>query len=265
MGGTRLLVGAGLVVIGWGATGGLLGGLVSTVLGLAIALGMTGRMHGIGFGARRQGVDSSEVYVYFWPVLISCAVIAVMMNADVMIVKKFFAGEQAGVYSKASLIARMIAYVSGPIVVAMAPKVAGQVAGAAFAARTFLRAVALCVLVTVCASGVCWLFPSLPLRILADSDDAALYPLVRLFVWAFAPMPVLFMLINFLMARTSFRFLLVVAPLSLAYVVSLWLRHPSYEAIVTTLGFAGLLVTLITAGFSWREIRRTDAGAVSGG
>lgn len=180
-------------------------------------------------------------------------------NLDLIVVKMAFTPDEAGMYSQASAIARMISYISGPVVAAMAPKIVSLSSRRSSVAHTFGRALGLCVLITVGAAGFCWLFPALPLRVLAPGGIPTLFPLVRIFVWAFAPMPVLIMLINFLMARRSFRFLFVLAPLCAVYALTIGLWHPGQFQVVVALGCAGVLLTAVTGGFAWAELRRESA------
>lgn len=70
--------------------------------------------------------NRKEITLYFLPALASNAFLLLLMNLDILLVKKFFAAELAGQYVAVSTIAKIIFYITGPITAVMFPLIATQ-------------------------------------------------------------------------------------------------------------------------------------------
>ena len=205
----RLVVGvAGVMLIGPRAVvamgGFALGVLLSALVGgWAVLRLMRGRE------ATLEPIEGPRRYVGL--TMLVYAGFALMANVDVILATRYFP-EQVGVVAMAGTIARTVVYLPMPIAIALFPKVAS--AGLSTVAdRSILdRALLLSAALVGSALAVCMIWPELPLFILygVRGAESSLLQLVRVFVGAMSPMPLVFMLASFEMAQRRF-----VAPLAL--------------------------------------------------
>lgn len=70
--------------------------------------------------------SKKELTMYFLPALASNAALLLLMNLDILLVKKFFEAELAGQYVAVSTVAKIIFYITGPITAVMFPLIAAQ-------------------------------------------------------------------------------------------------------------------------------------------
>jgi O-antigen/teichoic acid export membrane protein len=122
----------------------------------------------------------SEVYHYFLPVGITLLCFMVLTNIDLILVKHFFMPIEAGFYSIAQMVGKIILFLPIPVVMVMFPTLSSS-EGQAKALRTLRRS--LMIAFFLCAGAILlgFLFPSLIIRILSGKVYPECIPLVRLF------------------------------------------------------------------------------------
>lgn len=122
----------------------------------------------------------SEVYHYFVPVGITLLCFMVLTNIDLILVKHFFMPIEAGFYSIAQMVGKIILFLPIPVVMVMFPTLSSS-EGQAKALRTLRRS--LMIAFFLCAGAILlgFLFPSFIVRILSGKVYPECIPLVRLF------------------------------------------------------------------------------------
>lgn len=204
-------------------------------------------------------LDRKKLYAYFWPVFCSVGVLNLAMNADMLLVKRFFSEDTAGQYAQAGAVARLVCYITGPVLMAIFPKVvAGQCP--ADRKRLFFHGFGLSLLVVGAAVAGCLFLPQVPAVLLFKSRDPELLRLIRLVVLAFGPLPLFMVTVNYLMARKQFLFLRGCVPVLGLWFAAAILWHPDVTTVIVELGCAALLllaVSLLSAGIDFWTIQST--------
>ncbi len=116
----KLFFGIFLVSLGLKVNGALLGvilGSLAGILFLIIPLKPVFTENNVDYN-----IDFSQIYPYFLPTSIALLCFMVITNIDLILVKHFFDSAQAGHYAAASIIARIILYLPGAIILVMFPK-----------------------------------------------------------------------------------------------------------------------------------------------
>jgi O-antigen/teichoic acid export membrane protein len=187
---------------------------------------------------------------YFLQSLLMLGAFAVLMNVDVVLVRHYLP-EDSGAFARAATIGRAIIFLPMPIALALFPKVIskGEMSGTSRA----LLVKAFLLVGLIIASGVvaCTLFPKIPLTIMYKdtSDEAA--RLVRLVVWAMAPLGMTYLLVNFEMAQRRFKSTPHLCVLAAAYLTGVAFFHANVLqiiavlAVVSTLSAAALIARLV--------------------
>ena len=224
----------------WGVAAQGLGVLASVVLGLV----------GLAVVVREPSEEQHVVQgvgAYFVQSLVVLTGFAVLMNADVLMVKRFFEPELAGLFARAGTIGRTMIFVATPIAMAMFPKVASAGVANARDRRTLLHAI-LYVVVLISAGAVAiTLLPWLPLWVMYGDRNptAEMVMLVRSVAWAMAPLGVSCVLLNFELAQHRFGSAWGVVGCALGYVAGVAVFHDSLWQIPAVLGAMSVLSAVL--------------------
>lgn len=253
----RVAVGAALVV---GVAARAEFGLIAQAVGVVVSLSL-----GV-FGLRQVlgGAPAGEhvpgVKTYFFRSLLALAGFGVLMNADGILLKHYFAPEDAGLFARAWLIGRSIVFLPMPIALAMFPKVASAGETADHAWKTLLKALLLAGVVIGGAVVAGTLFPHLALLILYHdaAPEAWMLRLVRLVIWSMSPLALAYLVLNFELAQHRFRTALLVLPCALAYLAGVVVLHRSPFQVAAVLGVTSTTaLALLLMGLPWRRRQGT--------
>ncbi len=229
-----------VVVIGGTAVAGLMaqafGVLASIAVGLCALI----------IALRAHGSDSSWTFSgwgYFLMSLFVLSGFAVIMNADVSLVKRFFEPEEAGVFARAATIGRSIVFLPMPVAIAMFPKVVSSGLLPTGGDRHILgRAVFYTGGLIVSTALVCSVFIRPIWHVFTgEAPDAPTVLLARWVIWALAPLGLTFLLINFEIAQRRFRAPFIVVLIAGLYVTAVAIWHETFTQVLT-------IMTCVTVG-----------------
>lgn len=105
---SRLIIGITLVLLGLKASGALAASGISAIIGIILIFIPLKFL----FHKKNKPIDfnSSEMYKYFWPVLITLFCFTALTFMDIIIVKHYFSPLQAGIYGAASQMGRIVLF-----------------------------------------------------------------------------------------------------------------------------------------------------------
>ena len=195
---------------------------------------------------------------YFVKSLLVLAGYAVLANADICIVKHYFSPYEAGLFARGATIARAIVFLTMPITIAMFPKVVSAGSVSENTRKLFVRAIgyaaglilAACVGCTLLA-GPIWFF------FVGEWPSDASLGLLRMILWAMAPLGLTYLMLNFEMAQRRFQWLWMVIVCALAYVGSVIIWHDTVTQVVTVMAVVNVATLVIMGlGMPWKQ-RRT--------
>lgn len=239
---TKLGAGFFLVALGLRVFGALLGFVFSFLFSLVLSLfQLPGWLKRLKAEVTAHLPDRTEILRYFLPVGLSTLCFFILTNIDIILVKHFFTSAQAGYYSVAQMIGRIVLFVPGAIGVVMFPKI---VENHAKKINT-LSILKKCLFAVGGLCGGCaffaLVFPGLILRLLTGQTHIESIALVKLFAVSMS----FFALVNILMLyHLSLRninyvyFLCVVAFLQS---VCIWFLHSSLEQVLVILSVSSVL------------------------
>ncbi len=188
-GGIKLLLGILLVAGGWGVLGAMgaiaIAYFVTTLVSLFL----------ISFSIRRkeEKVDSqtnttenesssiSDAYRYFFPVGITLLCFMVLTQIDVILVKHLFSPIEAGYYSIAQMVGKMILFLPLPVVMVMFPKVSLLYAQRKKTLPVLIRSVLIASTLCILAILLSHFFPDWITQMLTGKTYPDCSPLIRLF------------------------------------------------------------------------------------
>lgn len=257
----RLIIGGGLVywvaasakwaLVGQGA--GIMASAGIALTGLWIILR----------GVHATGQALPGTHSYLWRTVVVMACFSFLMNADVLIVKHYFAEDQAGLFARAGTIGRTIIFLPMPIAIALFPKTVSDGAANAQHNRLLWKALFYTALIIFPGALVCTFFPQLPLGVLYRDwqPDAVMCRLVRCIIWAMCPLGLAFIVMNFELSQKRFRIILPLFLCAAGYLAGVVLWHAGVLQIVAVL--AAVSVATLLALAWWLPWKGPDIQVVS--
>ena len=113
----KLLFSIGFVLIGWKVYGAIAG----IILGTSVAFLLSFISLRDIYKSREENSNTKEIYSYAKPMLIITSIIVIFYSMDVILAKMLFSPEAAGAYAIASILGKMILWISVPVGKAMFP------------------------------------------------------------------------------------------------------------------------------------------------
>lgn len=246
----KFALGAALVFAGLG----LYGAFGAVALGsLAVLLASTIYLY------RQLGSASAtaatfeyrRAYRYVLPAALAGFCLTVPANADVVLVKHFFAGEAAGHYTAASVLGKILLFLPMGISTALFPKVSADHATAATDRldALFDRALTYAALVGAGGALAYWVASEPVLRVIFGPEYVAAAPLVRWYGLAMLAVVLAVIVLNFQLARDRMGFVYLYAVGSLVELALIWVLHASMVQVVQIVLAANAVLFLVGLAF----------------
>lgn len=230
----KFIAGVGLVAAGLGATGALGSFLFSALLLLAAGAWFSRAYY------RRQPPDAGygppprvgDIYRYIIPASLALLALAVLTNIDVTLVKSLFTPREAGYYSSAQLVGKIILYLATPLAVVVLPKAAGLQELKASSIHLLKRGLKLGLLLCGSASAVCWAAPATVSRLITGSSEPAIVALIGPFSLAMTSYSLLWVVIFYNLSIRATAFIKYLGVTAAAQVAAIYLYHPNLTAVL---------------------------------
>jgi O-antigen/teichoic acid export membrane protein len=245
--GVRLLIGLLFIWLGWGVKGALAASTVAGLVALLVAMWMLHPMWKKCSWSRLP----SEQGVLRYGVVAFCGMLAftILTNVDVILVKHFFSSEEAGFYSTASTLGRIILYLPVAVSTVLFPKAvechARKEDSSSLARRGVLLATLFCLPLVM----FYFAFPQLILRLLFGFlylNSAPVVGPLGLVMFLFAMVG---LLLQYYLSIQEHRFVVVVVAGTVGLVIGLYAFHGSLTQILMVLGGVGLSILLVGEGW----------------
>ena len=209
---TKLAIGFILMLSGLTVLGGLfgfLGGSVFSLSLLLISIAFFLKNHKRESEKQNQisKVDLLPIYKYFLPVSLSMLSFAVLTNIDLILVKHFFPPLDAGYYSLAQVVGKILLFLPSAISIVLFPKSIQSHVRHAEDYKLLHKSLWIGGLLCGGVSAFCFLFSDFVLKILTSQYNPVSSKLVGLFSLAMTFYALLWIVMNFLLARNNLRFI----------------------------------------------------------
>jgi O-antigen/teichoic acid export membrane protein len=232
---------------------GLVSALWAVVLGSCISLFVTSRpVSKIMDLAENDScqedyvLPQKELLSYAWQTFITSFFLNIFLSLDILLVKRYFTGEIAGKYAALSSVAKLIFFLTGPVVSVMFPMISEK----RTKGEKHYRALGLSIIVTSVVAllvlGVFSLFPYLVIKILYGQTYTTysnLLPQVGLFIVFYV---LINLFVNYFIAIKDFTFLWLFGVAIAAEVFFARIHHATLEQLIQVITFSlGGLLTLM--------------------
>ena len=244
---SKLLAGLLLVLAGAGVAGALSGYFFAPLLLL-----LAGSWLVRGYFRRRATPSAlpapamAPIYRYIIPTMLALLSFVVLTNVDVTLVKHLFSPLDAGYYSVAQMVGKIILFLPAAVALVVFPKAASLKALNSSSIHLFHRGLKLAALLVGSATAVCWLLPETVLRILTARTDPEIVSLVGLFALAMSFYSLVWLAIFYNLSIGSTRLIKFLLPAAAAQAAAIYLYHPSLQSVLILLNIFGCLSFLGT-------------------
>ena len=250
----KLIGGLALLYLGWQVTGGLLGYIFLPLMALFLGVIFLKDYYKKSnlFDVKPIPIEIGSIFKYFFPVSLAVFSFVVFVNIDVVLVKRFFLPDEAGYYSVAQIIGKILLFLPGAISIVVFPKSASLSAQNSSSKHLFRKGLILSALLCAIGAFVCIAFPKLVLGILTSKTFPQSISLVPLFAISMSFYALVNFSILYLLSIHKTKFVFPLFALALMQAVTIYLYHPDLKSILYILtAFA-----IISFGYLYREVSR---------
>lgn len=176
--------------------------------------------------------EKGDVLNYSWPVFLSTLFLAGIINLDIILIKHYFPGSDAGLYAATSTVAKIILYITAPIISVMFPMILEKKTKGEKHYRMLILSLGLTAVGALLILGIYSVAPGLVMKILYGSNYTQLYsylPQLGIFVLFYT---LVNLLANYYLAIKNFVFIIFMALATILILVWSTFYHPSILVII---------------------------------
>lgn len=197
----------------------------------------------------------SEIYHYFFPAGMTLLCFMLLTNIDLILVKHFFKPIEAGYYSIAQMVGKIILFLPIPLVMVMFPKLTNlgeqKDKGLTILTRSLRIAIFFCVITIL----VVFLFPTLIIRILTGKVYPECIPLVRFFSINMTLFSLILILLYYHLSKHKRGFLYPLFSLTVIQTVSILFFHKTLTQVLFAVGLVALCLLIVNFYLIYRPER----------
>ena len=231
------------VFLGYNIAGALGALLVSSLISLVIFYFPLRPF--ISLKIKESEINYGEMLTYLLPVAISYFCFTALVNTDMVLVKRYFLPEDAGLYSLAQMVGKIFLFLPGAISIVMLPRTSGLNAKNENTLSTIKKslfyALGLCLITALFYN----FFPAFVLRVLTGKAYPASVLLGRMFSLSMTFFALLFILIYYFLSVKDLRFIKYLVFLTLLQFLGIILFHQSLIGVQLILCINAILLFLI--------------------
>jgi O-antigen/teichoic acid export membrane protein len=253
----KLIFGALFMLWGWKVSGALWGFFATPLAIIIFALFVVPKIfkkEAAGLDIKPSGsVDLSAIYRYFFPVSLMLLCFHILTNIDVILVKRFFSGLDAGYYSIAQIMGKIALFLPAPLAVAAFPKITSLHVANKSPLKILYKSLFITAICCFVITAISFLFPEFILKIIAGKLNPVSKDLLGLFSLAMSFYALLFIMINFLIATHNLKFVLPLVFFAFLEAMFICIFHDSLKTVLSILvifSIISFLSSIFTVKFS---------------
>ena len=238
----KLLLGAGLVFLGFKVGGALWGFLISFLVPYFLSFFPLSFL--LSKSIKSPPVNDVELVKYGAPSALALFAVSSFITTDIILVKHFWSAEQAGLYSGLSLIGRVIYFLTAPIGLVMFPLIVQKHAKNEDYGHIFKLALLMVALPSIAITIFYFLFGNFTVNFFAKTDYLSVSKYLGLFGIYTTIFSLVAVITNYFLSikRTEVAWGVVIG--AIAQAVGIWLFHNSFLQIImiSTATVSGVLI-----------------------
>lgn len=236
----KLIIGVGLAYLGWRVFGALLGPILGitfayllSTYNLRLIIRSPAQKSFTPRGLKKYSLYSLGVVVFS----------TLLINSDVILVKHFFPSYEAGLFGSLSTAAKILLFLSAPIVTTMFPMIANLVAAGKSHWRLLLGSLTLVLATTTAILAVYIIAPGFALKVLFGSQFTAGAPFLAFYALGVMLYSLSSVLIQYYLSIKQRAFILPVIGATILEIGLIWFRHSSFSQVIANIVITQALLT----------------------
>jgi O-antigen/teichoic acid export membrane protein len=242
----KLLLGVALVSLGYGISGAI--GAVTLGLAIGFFLSLILLRSYLGNNKGNYNINFDSIYYYSFPSVIVMICLAIPSNADVILSKHFFTNMDAGLYTAASIIGKIVLFLPSSLYAVMFPK-ASKMHALKLSTRQLLdRCLIYSGILSGIAAGLFIVFPRLIVVIFGENYLYAI-SIMRLYVALMFFVSLIWVIAQYCLATNNLRYSYILLFFTVIELVSMAVYHSSPINIIHILLAFNLVLLIASYGY----------------
>ena len=243
---TKIFFGVVFVFMGFRALGAFLGFIFSVFFAFILSLFQLPpwvlKMKRKEYKDYKPHIKLKDIYGYFLPVSIGLIAYTLFINSDVILVKHFFSASDAGIYSIAQTVGKILLFLPGAITLVFFPLAVQHKAQNKKTAPLLKRSLLFVAVLCSIAFIFTLIFPRFVLRVVSGQVLPECILLVRLIIFPMSLFSVSYIFIFYNLSLRNLRFIISIFLISLMQIILIFLFHNTLLEIIGILAISSLLV-----------------------
>jgi len=261
-GGLKFIIGVCFIILGLGVFGALSAIIISYIVTIFISLIMLKAeiSKGVAFVTKNKenlrkfnNSSLSEMYYYFLPIGITLLCFMMLTNIDLILVKHFFKPIEAGYYSIAQMVGKIILFLPIPVVMVMFPKINALEGQIEKKLPILNRSLYITLLFCFGAIVLVFIFPDFILKILTGKVYPECIPLVRLFSINMTIFSLILIILYYHLSTNKKGFLYPLIILALGQICAIIFFHRSLIEVLLSIGIIAFCLLIINFYLIYRR------------
>ena len=236
-----------VTVFGAYATGMLAGVLAGSVLAVGIGAWQTRSL----WQAAPLPFDWRSLLREVFPQMLGFGAFQCLFSADTMFVKGYFPGDEVGFYISAGVLSRALMWLVGPLATVMFPRIVHSTARAEKSDLMGLVLIGTTILAVVGAVCLSILGPWIVRFVYKESYVGVATAVLPWYAAAMVPLAIANVLLNNLLARSTFKVVFPLCVLAGAYAIGLTQFHSSLVSVLKTLLASNVALLALCSWYTW--------------
>lgn len=245
---TKIVFGYVLVRFGLGVNGAISAIIISYITPFIIALYYIKFLF-----SHKESKFSSDSFKYSIPVLIALSCLTAFFTIDIIIVKHFFFGVDAGYYAALSIIGKTIFFATLSITAVMFPKVSEMHKSKKAYKHLFNKSILFVTLIGGFMNLIYFLFPSFIINIFFGSSYLSIVPYLGKFSLFILFYSLCYIICFYNLAVRRYKFIYILLIFNIAQVVLLNLFHQTISDIIEVLLYLMVVLFLLLFIYTQNE------------
>lgn len=250
---SKLVVGIGLVLLGVKIGGALAGFIAGPIFILIIGFIVIKK-----YFTKRGGektdinrVDMRPIYKYYIPTGLVLISFTVLTNGDMTLVKKFFSPLDAGFYSVAQMVGKIILFLPGAVAIVIFPKAAAARARNSASKPLLKKGLLITAIFCVLGTLICLISPHMVLQLLTGKSNPISTSLVIWFATAMSFYAMVWLMAFYNLSIRNIRFIKYMVVLAVLQILAIYFHHPTLKSVLAVLNIFSVVNFIVIFVLSW--------------
>jgi O-antigen/teichoic acid export membrane protein len=243
---SKFIIGVILVTIGFGVNGALAAITLSAIISLIASFYSIRPYLSRLKDTKIPSINYLDVYKFSIPSMLTMFCFAVPANVDVVIAKHFFAADQVGFYTAASVLGKVVLFIPEAIAMVMFPKVAEASAMKKDTATLFRKSLLYTALLSGGVTLSYWIFPTFVVKIPFGLEYLDAIPFVRYYGLAMFLFSLSIVVMRYCLAMHDVKFVAIFTIITISEIILLWFIHNTLMDLIIIILVTGAVLFLLS-------------------